>query len=182
MAIARNVCVKNARVLAIFNPAYPRALHIHVQVAVMKEVGASKRLGHLIEGESLLNDGSAYVVFLIFFDMVKGEGQSAGATVGYFAELVFVACLIGVAFGVVMTIFLVLVYRYGSHNPFSIDKYSAYVYCMCSIVSIDSRYTRFCSNGNMSFAELILLRSHGRNGREHRSMLNTHACTVSVNM
>ena len=31
-----------------------------VQVAIMKEVGASKRLGHLIEGESLLNDGSAY--------------------------------------------------------------------------------------------------------------------------
>jgi NhaP-type Na+/H+ or K+/H+ antiporter len=37
----------------------------------MKQVGASKRLGHLIEGESLLNDGSAFVFFLIFLDMVR---------------------------------------------------------------------------------------------------------------
>lgn len=78
----------------------------------MKEVGASKRLGHLIEGESLINDGSAYVFFLIFFDMVIGEGRSGGATVGYFAQLVVVAALIGAAFGVATTVFLILVYRY----------------------------------------------------------------------
>ena len=32
-------------------------------VALLKEVGASKRLGHIIEGESLVNDGTAIVVF-----------------------------------------------------------------------------------------------------------------------
>ena len=56
-------------------------------VALLKEVGASKRLGHIIEGESLLNDGTAYVLFLIFFDRVvtsaRGEEPPAGmAAVG----------------------------------------------------------------------------------------------------
>lgn len=35
-------------------------------VAVLHTLGAPKKLSHLIEGESLLNDGSAYVVFVIF--------------------------------------------------------------------------------------------------------------------
>ena len=35
-------------------------------VALLKEVGASKRLGTVIEGESLFNDGSAFVLFLMF--------------------------------------------------------------------------------------------------------------------
>ena len=33
-------------------------------VALLKELGASKALGTLIEGESLLNDGSAVVLFV----------------------------------------------------------------------------------------------------------------------
>jgi NhaP-type Na+/H+ or K+/H+ antiporter len=39
-------------------------------VALLKELGASKKLGTLIEGESLLNDGTAIVVFLVLFDKV----------------------------------------------------------------------------------------------------------------
>ena len=35
-------------------------------VALLKELGASKRLSLLIEGESLFNDGTAFVVFLLF--------------------------------------------------------------------------------------------------------------------
>jgi NhaP-type Na+/H+ or K+/H+ antiporter len=41
-------------------------------VALLKELGASKRLSTLIEGESLMNDGTAMVVFLVLFDMVEG--------------------------------------------------------------------------------------------------------------
>lgn len=40
-------------------------------VALLKQVGASKRLGTIIEGESLLNDGTAYVLFLIFLNRVQ---------------------------------------------------------------------------------------------------------------
>ena len=42
-------------------------------VALLKELGASRRLATLIEGESLLNDGTAMVVFLVLIDMVKGK-------------------------------------------------------------------------------------------------------------
>lgn len=77
----------------------------------MKEVGASKRLGHLIEGESLLNDGSAFVFFLIFFDQYVGIERSDGETVAFFLELVFVAILIGIAFGIALTVLLALIYR-----------------------------------------------------------------------
>lgn len=41
-------------------------------VALLKELGASKTLSMLIEGESLLNDGTAMVVFLIMKDIVTG--------------------------------------------------------------------------------------------------------------
>ena len=34
-------------------------------VALMKELGVSERLGTLMEGESLLNDGTAIVVFQV---------------------------------------------------------------------------------------------------------------------
>ena len=41
-------------------------------VSLLKELGASRRLATLIEGESLLNDGTAMVVFLLLIEMVKG--------------------------------------------------------------------------------------------------------------
>ena len=41
-------------------------------VALLKELGASKRLSTMIEGESLLNDGTAMVVFLVILDIVEG--------------------------------------------------------------------------------------------------------------
>lgn len=43
-------------------------------VALLKELGTSIKFNTLLEGESLLNDGTAYVVFLICIDVVvKGE-------------------------------------------------------------------------------------------------------------
>jgi len=39
-------------------------------VALLKELGISKRIGTLIEGESLLNDGTAMVVFSIATKLV----------------------------------------------------------------------------------------------------------------
>lgn len=47
-------------------------------VALLKEVGAAKTLGTLIEGESLLNDGSAIVVFQVFYTALQQEGSWVG--------------------------------------------------------------------------------------------------------
>jgi NhaP-type Na+/H+ or K+/H+ antiporter len=46
-------------------------------VALLKEVGADKKLNTLIEGESLLNDGTAMVAFLIFLKIAEGEEATA---------------------------------------------------------------------------------------------------------
>jgi len=40
-------------------------------VALLHELGVSERLGILIEGESLLNDGTAIVVFEVFYDALE---------------------------------------------------------------------------------------------------------------
>lgn len=41
-------------------------------VALLKELGASVKFNTLVEGESLLNDGTAMVFFLLFMSLVKG--------------------------------------------------------------------------------------------------------------
>jgi len=51
-------------------------------VALLKELGASKRLSTMIEGESLLNDGTAFVVFLVLLDFVIGEEKTVVAILG----------------------------------------------------------------------------------------------------
>ena len=47
-------------------------------VALLKELGASPKLATLIEGESLLNDGTAMVVFLVVLELVEGEHLTGG--------------------------------------------------------------------------------------------------------
>ncbi|MGV6862564.1 MAG: cation:proton antiporter [Putridiphycobacter sp.] len=42
-------------------------------VAILKELGASKKLGTLIEGESMLNDGTAIVIFMVIFMGITGS-------------------------------------------------------------------------------------------------------------
>lgn len=44
-------------------------------VALLKELGASKQLSTMIEGESLLNDGTAMVVFYVFLGMIEAEND-----------------------------------------------------------------------------------------------------------
>lgn len=64
-------------------------------VALLKELGASKKLGTLIEGESLLNDGTAIVLFMVFFLGISGEATDTNG----FIEFLRVA-LGGVGIGV----------------------------------------------------------------------------------
>lgn len=47
-------------------------------VALLKELGASKKLGTLIEGESLLNDGTAIVIFLVILGGIQGASPDMG--------------------------------------------------------------------------------------------------------
>jgi NhaP-type Na+/H+ or K+/H+ antiporter len=67
-------------------------------VALLKELGASKKLGTLIEGESLLNDGTAIVLFMVFFLGITGEATD-GSPVLEFVRVAFGGLLIGIIFG-----------------------------------------------------------------------------------
>ena len=53
-------------------------------VALLKELGVSKRISTLIEGESLLNDGTALVLFIALQYIEEGKDMSAGKMIGLF--------------------------------------------------------------------------------------------------
>ncbi|WP_267250858.1 cation:proton antiporter [Pseudoalteromonas sp. PPB1] len=75
-------------------------------VALLKEVSSRKRLETLIEGESLLNDGTAIVFFSLFYVWVLASSGGEGAmmasplqAVGQFAGVVLVGLAIGLVLG-----------------------------------------------------------------------------------
>ena len=67
-------------------------------VALLKELGASKKLGTLIEGESLLNDGTAIVLFMVFFTGITGEA-AASSPIVEFLRVAIGGILVGVVIG-----------------------------------------------------------------------------------
>lgn len=85
-------------------------------VVLLKELGASKRLSTLIEGESLLNDGTAMVVFLVLLDLVKGVELTAGDIVLKFARLSLGGPILGLAGGFILSFILKRI-----HNNFVLE-------------------------------------------------------------
>lgn len=82
--------------------------------ATLKSLGASEFLNTLIEGESLLNDGSAFVLWEAFFENAeavdKEELLSVGEIIGRIFKLSIGGAAMGVAFGLGALIILGLVY------------------------------------------------------------------------
>ncbi|HZF52810.1 MAG TPA: Na+/H+ antiporter [Polyangiaceae bacterium] len=68
-------------------------------VALFKSLGAPKRLAVLVEGESLLNDGTAVVLYTLILGLVSGREMSVGAAVLDFVKVVGMGMLIGTAVG-----------------------------------------------------------------------------------
>lgn len=77
-------------------------------VAILRELGAPKRLGVLIEGESLLNDGTSIVVFNALIGLLAGSVAAfdLGATSLEFLRVVAGGCAVGLALGMVVTFWL----------------------------------------------------------------------------
>lgn len=71
-------------------------------VALLKELGAPVSLGTIIEGEALLNDGTAYVLFLLFLDRAIGNELSPGDIVLGVLYGCFVGALVGYVMGRIM--------------------------------------------------------------------------------
>lgn len=91
-------------------------------VVLLKELGASKRLSTLIEGESLLNDGTAMVVFLVLLDLVKGVELTPGDIILKFARLSFGGPLLGLIGGFLLSFILKRI-----HNNFVLEVNSTVV-------------------------------------------------------
>jgi NhaP-type Na+/H+ or K+/H+ antiporter len=85
-------------------------------VCLLKELGASKRLATMIEGESLFNDGTAMVVFLVLLDIVEGVELTFGDVVLKFMRLSFGGPLLGVVGGFVISNILKYI-----HNNFVLE-------------------------------------------------------------
>jgi len=67
-------------------------------VSILKELGASKKLGTLIEGESLLNDGTAIVIFMVLLMSITGEASDSSPIVE-FLRVAIGGTLIGIIVG-----------------------------------------------------------------------------------
>ncbi|KAI4308480.1 hypothetical protein L6164_031554 [Bauhinia variegata] len=75
-------------------------------VALLKDLGASKKLSTIIEGESLMNDGTAIVVYTLFYRMVLGGSFSWVAIIKFLAVVSLGAVGIGLAFGMASVLWL----------------------------------------------------------------------------
>ena len=75
-------------------------------VALLKDLGASQKLATMIEGESLLNDGTAMVVFLVMLEFAEDKHLTASEIIGKFCRLALGGPLVGLIFGVILTTWL----------------------------------------------------------------------------
>ncbi|CAM0147134.1 unnamed protein product [Urochloa decumbens] len=80
-------------------------------VALLKELGASKKLSTIIEGESLMNDGTAIVVYQLFYRMVLGKTFDAGSIIKFLSEVSLGAVALGLAFGIVSVLWLGFIFN-----------------------------------------------------------------------
>jgi NhaP-type Na+/H+ or K+/H+ antiporter len=100
-------------------------------VCLLKELGASKRLSTMIEGESLLNDGTAMVVFLVVLDIVEGKSTLFTDILLKFVRLSFGGPLLGIVGGVIVTFILRRI-----HNNFVLEVnttiFACYVMFFCA--------------------------------------------------
>jgi len=83
-------------------------------VALLKQLGASPTLTVQIQGESLLNDGTAIVLFLVSYNMLSGRDYDYADIIDFLVRTAMMACALGMFLGYV---FLFLIRA--SSNPFN---------------------------------------------------------------
>ena len=72
-------------------------------VAIFRSLGVPKRLSVLLEGESLLNDGTAIVFFILSLALVTGTEVTAGGLAVDFIKIVGIGALIGIGVGLAVS-------------------------------------------------------------------------------
>ena len=80
-------------------------------VSIMRSSGSNPDLTTSIEGESLLNDGVAYVMFQIFLKWALGEEVKVGSTIGFVFKASLGGPALGVAFALAVMIWLQILFN-----------------------------------------------------------------------
>merc|ERR1719272_2765863 len=70
-------------------------------VALLKELGASPVLTIQIQGESLLNDGTAIVLYSVAYKMLQGEDYDSSDIIMFLIKVAFMAWALGMLIGFV---------------------------------------------------------------------------------
>lgn len=70
-------------------------------IALLKEIGASKKFNSLIEGESLLNDATCMVLLTVSSTIAKGGSQTPLEVARVFVELSAGGVALGILFGII---------------------------------------------------------------------------------
>lgn len=136
-------------VLALLFGALISATDPVAVVALFKELGAPQRLTVLVEGESLLNDATAIVIFNIILGLAIGGAAMTAADAGYAVMEFFRVFLGGILVGVLIGLFLSeLLYRMNmgisaylimsivlAYASFTIAEHSLHVSGVMSVVA-----------------------------------------------
>ena len=69
-------------------------------VSMLKELGASPTLSMLVSAESLLNDGSAVVLYALFVNVAEGRSYDAWGVIKFLLQNAVAGPCIGIAFGI----------------------------------------------------------------------------------
>lgn len=85
-------------------------------VALLKELGASPVLTVQIQGESLLNDGTAIVVYMIAYDMLKGVEYDVADVIMFLVQVACMAWALGMFMGYVFFTWIRAVGNRLDHN------------------------------------------------------------------
>jgi len=101
-------------------------------VALFNTLGVSPRLTMLIAGESLLNDGTAIVIFALMLKVLLGATLTAAGVCSFFFNMVCTAVLFGVCFGLVSLAMLGFTSESRRHSDVMIQ---VIVTVVCSYIS-----------------------------------------------
>eukprot|EP01034_Spumella_vulgaris_P022553 gene22554-28687_t len=124
-------------------------------LSLLKSANASPKLTILIVGESLLNDGTAIVLFTIFFNALNGQVYTTSSIVSFGFSAVFGSLLVGLLFG-----FAAVRWLRSAHRPLKeidITIQIAITVCTAYLSFFAAQYTEIMSGPLATcFAGLIL--------------------------
>lgn len=133
-----NLCMVFGSILAATDPV--------AVVALLKSAGASPKLTILIVGESLMNDGTAMVLFSLYFNMLKGDSYTPGEVILFFFKMAIGSPIFGMCSGLVSIYWISLL-----NKPLSPDD----VTCQIAITICCAYLTFFIAEYEFEMSGLL---------------------------